>query len=114
MNKEAADYGLFYLMAAGWRTLYAAQKENRLATTGLYARVRHPQYLGFVLVMFGFLLQWPTLLTLAMFPVLIWMYSRLSIREEQEIEGMFGDTWREYAARTPRFIPNFRDLKQRI
>ena len=48
-----------------------------LATDGLYARVRHPQYVGFVLVMFGFLLQWPTLLTLLMFPVLVVMYVRL-------------------------------------
>ncbi|AMQ87473.1 isoprenylcysteine carboxyl methyltransferase [Marinobacter sp. LQ44] len=106
--------GGFYLIAAGWRTLYAAQKEGKLATTGLYAWVRHPQYIGFVSIMFGFLLQWLTLLTLAMFPVLLWMYSRLSVHEEQEVEKVFGDTWRQYAANTPRFIPNLRDLKQRL
>jgi protein-S-isoprenylcysteine O-methyltransferase Ste14 len=106
--------GGFYLIAAGWRTLYAAQKEGKLATTGLYAWVRHPQYVGFVSIMFGFLLQWPTLLTLAMFPVLLWMYSRLSVHEEQEVEKVFGDTWRQYAANTPRFIPSLCDLKQRI
>ena len=58
--------------------LYVAQQAGRLATTGPYARVRHPQYVGFILIMFGFLLQWPTLLTLAMFPVLVWMYVRLA------------------------------------
>lgn len=105
--------GGFYLIAAGWRTLYAAQKEGKLATTGLYAWVRHPQYAGFALIMFGFLLQWPTLLTLAMFPVLLWMYSRLSIHEEREVEKMFGDSWRDYAAKTPRFIPSVRALRQR-
>lgn len=103
--------GGFYLIAAGWRTLYTAQKEGELATSGLYAWVRHPQYVGFVLIMFGFLLQWPTLLTLAMFPVLLWMYSRLAVHEEREVEKMFGDTWRNYAAKTPRFIPNLRDLR---
>ncbi|GGY71176.1 isoprenylcysteine carboxylmethyltransferase family protein [Marinobacter zhanjiangensis] len=105
--------GGFYLIAAGWRTLYAAQKEGKLATTGLYARVRHPQYAGFVLVMFGFLVQWPTLLTLAMFPVLLWMYSRLAVHEEREVEKMFGDTWRNYADKTPRFIPRLGNLSER-
>jgi len=100
--------GGFYLIAAGWRTLYAAQKAGNLATTGLYAYIRHPQYVGFVLIMSGFLLQWPTLLTLAMFPVLLWMYSRLSISEERETEKMFGDAWRNYANKTPRFFPRLR------
>ncbi|BEH15777.1 methyltransferase family protein [Marinobacter shengliensis] len=106
--------GGFYLIAAGWRTLYTAQKEGKLATSGLYAWVRHPQYVGFALIMFGFLLQWPTLLTLAMFPVLLWMYSRLSIHEEKDIETMFGQAWRDYAANTPRFIPRFRDYRKRV
>mgnify|MGYP005849970603 FL=1 len=105
--------GGFYLIAAGWRTLYAAQKERKLATTGLYAYVRHPQYVGFVLIMFGFLLQWPTLLTLAMFPVLLWMYSRLSISEEREAEKMFGEAWRLYANRTPKFFPRLRGSRRR-
>lgn len=98
-------FGGFYLIATGWRTLYAAQREGVLATSGLYAYIRHPQYTGFVLVMFGFLLQWPTLLTLAMFPVLVWMYSRLAMREEHEVERRFGDEWRRYVVNTPRFIP---------
>ena len=59
------------------------------------------------------LLQWPTLLTLAMFPVLVWMYSRLSIHEERETEKAFGSDWRAYAARTPRFIPRLRNLRRK-
>ncbi|HAA44014.1 MAG: protein-S-isoprenylcysteine methyltransferase [Halomonas sp. 54_146] len=100
----------FWLIAAGWRVLYAAQRQGELATTGLYTYVRHPQYVGFVLVMSGFLLQWPILLTLAMFPVLVWMYSRLAIHEEREVARRFGDEWQVYAARTPRFIPHLRAL----
>jgi len=98
----------FYLIAAGWRVLYAAQRQGVLATGGPYAYVRHPQYGGFVLVMFGFLLQWPTLLTLVMFPVLVWMYSRLAIHEEREVARQFGEEWQTYAGRTPRFIPRLR------
>ena len=98
----------FWLIAAGWRSLYTAQRRGELATTGLYAHVRHPQYAGFVLVMTGFLLQWPTLLTLVMFPVLVWMYSRLAIHEERDVARQFGDKWQTYAARTPRFIPHLR------
>jgi protein-S-isoprenylcysteine O-methyltransferase Ste14 len=62
--------------------------------------------------MFGFLLQWPTLLTLAMFPILVWMYVRLAIVEERDAEGLFGPMWRDYAARTPRFFPNFGSPKE--
>lgn len=57
--------------------------------------------------MFGFLLQWPTLLTLAMFPILVWMYVRLAITEERDAERVFGQVWRDYAANTPRFFPYF-------
>jgi protein-S-isoprenylcysteine O-methyltransferase Ste14 len=98
-------FGGFLVLSAAWKVLYAAQRQHRLATTGLYARMRHPQYLGFVLIMSGFLLQWPTLLTLAMFPVLVGMYAWLARREEADMEREFGPAWREYAARTPRFIP---------
>jgi protein-S-isoprenylcysteine O-methyltransferase Ste14 len=97
--------GGFWLLAASWRVLYHAQRAHRLATAGPYARIRHPQYVGFVLIMFGFLTQWPTLVTLAMFPILVTMYALLAQREEAESEAAFGDGWCTYAARTPRFIP---------
>jgi len=96
----------FVLISAAWRALYMAQQKKELATTGPYASVRHPQYVGFVLVMLGFLLQWPTLLTLAMFPVLLWMYARLARTEEREAIAAFGDAYRHYAARVPAFFPH--------
>jgi len=95
----------FLLISAAWRVLYEAQREGRLAVTGPYAYVRHPQYVGFVMIMFGFLLQWPTLLTLAMFPVLVWMYARLARAEERDAIDSFGDAYRRYAAHVPAFIP---------
>ena len=95
----------FLVISAAWRVLYAAQRNRALATTGPYSYVRHPQYVGFILVMFGFLLQWPTLLTLAMFPVLVWMYVRLARSEEQDAIVEFGEAYRQYAARVPGFIP---------
>jgi len=97
--------GGFILLARAWRVLYTAQQNRTLATTGPYARVRHPQYVAFVLIMIGFLLQWPTLLTLAMFPVLVYMYVRLARREEREVAAEFGEMYRNYATRTPAFIP---------
>jgi len=96
----------FILISAGWRVLYQAQREGRLADTGVYARVRHPQYDGFVLVMFGFLLQWPTILTLAMFPVLVFMYWRLAKIEERESLAAFSDVYRDYMKRVPGFFPH--------
>ena len=97
--------GGFILIAGAWTVLLAAQKHRRLATEGAYAYVRHPQYAGFLLVMIGFLLQWPTLPTLVMFPILVWVYRRLAIGEEREVRLEFAETWDAYAARTPRFVP---------
>ena len=97
----------FWLLARSWSVLYAAQRKHRLALTGPYARIRHPQYVGFVLILFGFLLQWPTLLTLAMFPVLLGMYAWLARREEADMAREFGDGYRTYAERTTRFVPRF-------
>ena len=98
-------FGGFYLLSKAWHVLYEAQRNGKLATTGPYAKVRHPQYVAFVVIMFGFLLQWPTLVTLLMFPVLVYMYVHLAIQEERDSEARFGEAWREYASHTPRFIP---------
>lgn len=98
--------GGFWLIAAAWRVLFAAQRVGGLATTGAYARVRHPQYVGFVLIMVGFLLQWPTFATLLMFPVLVCFYRRLAIREEREVAAQLGSVYDDYARRTPRFLPH--------
>jgi len=95
----------FYLLAVSWRVLYQAQRAQRLAVTGPYARIRHPQYVGFVMILAGFLLQWPTILTLAMFPVLVFMYGYLARKEEADMAAQFGAEYESYAARTPRFIP---------
>ena len=95
----------FWALSSAWRVLYQAQRAHQLATTGIYARVRHPQYVGFIAIMLGFLLQWPTILTLAMFPILVVMYLRLAIKEEADAAREFGSAWAEYASRTPRFLP---------
>jgi protein-S-isoprenylcysteine O-methyltransferase Ste14 len=99
--------GGFILISAAWRVLYEAQRRHALATTGPYAHLRHPQYLGFILVMLGFLVQWPTILTLAMFPVLVWMYLGLARQEEREARAEFGEDYARYAARVPPFFPRF-------
>ncbi|KAB2870281.1 MAG: isoprenylcysteine carboxylmethyltransferase family protein [Burkholderiaceae bacterium] len=100
--------GGFWLLSSAWNVLYHAQRRQALATAGPYAHVRHPQYAGFVLILLGFLLQWPTLLTLAMFPVVVAMYGRLALHEEAQMRARFGDAFDRYAASTPRFVPSLR------
>ncbi|WP_058509156.1 methyltransferase family protein [Legionella steelei] len=97
--------GGLWIIASAWGTLYRAQKKQQLATTGLYAKIRHPQYDGFILVMVGFLVQWPTILTLIMFPILVTMYVKLAHQEEQETFREFGEEYTQYAKITPAFIP---------
>lgn len=98
-------FGGFILLASAWPVLYRAQRAHLVARAGPYALIRHPQYAAFISIMFGFLLQWPTLLTVAMFPVLVFMYVRLARREEREALAEFGEEYRRYMDRTPAFIP---------
>jgi methanethiol S-methyltransferase len=95
----------FVLIASAWRVLFDAQRTQTLATTGPYSYVRHPQYVGFILVMLGFLVQWPTILTLAMFPVLTFMYVRLARHEERDTIAAFGDQYERYKREVPGFVP---------
>jgi protein-S-isoprenylcysteine O-methyltransferase Ste14 len=95
----------FLLLSASWRVLHAAQRRHRLATAGAYAYVRHPQYVAFITIMVGFLLQWPTILTAAMFPILVAMYVRLALAEERDVRREFGEVYDRYAAVTPRWLP---------
>lgn len=102
--------GGFLLIGASWKTLYEAQQQHQLAESGAYAHVRHPQYDAFVLVMFGFLLQWPTLLTLAMFAVLVVMYVRLARSEERAAMAEFGPRYEAYMRKVPAFFPRLAGL----
>jgi protein-S-isoprenylcysteine O-methyltransferase Ste14 len=97
--------GGFVLLAASWRALYEAQRRHQLAVTGAYAYVRHPQYVGFIAIMLGFLLQWPTILTVAMFPFLVAMYVHLAHSEERDARAAFGEAYDRYAAVTPGWLP---------
>lgn len=97
----------FFMLSSAWNVLYNAQRAGKLAVTGLYAKIRHPQYIGFVAIMFGFLLQWPTIVTVVMFPILVVMYWRLAKKEEQDSQERFGNTWDDYKAHVPAYIPKW-------
>ncbi|UCD81511.1 MAG: isoprenylcysteine carboxylmethyltransferase family protein [Desulfobacterales bacterium] len=100
--------GGLVLLAASWKVLYRAQRNYVVASTGPYAKIRHPQYTAFIMIMFGYLLQWTTLPTLLMFPLLVVLYIRLAQREEIEALERFGEQYTRYAENIPRFIPRFR------
>lgn len=99
-------FGGLWLLASAWNVLYKAQQTGTLAITGPYAYIRHPQYVGFIIIMIGFLLQWPTLPTLIMFPILVYVYLYLARREEQEVLDQFGEAYARYMQRVPAFIPS--------
>ena len=98
-------FGGFIMLASAWRVLHAAQQRRELALKGIYSRIRHPQYAAFIVIMFGFLLQWPTLPTVVMFPILVHVYVRLARHEELLALVEFGDRYRAYMANVPGFFP---------
>ena len=102
-------FGGFILLSAAWKVLFQAQRRHTLAMTGPYGRIRHPQYVAFIVIMVGFLFQWPTLVTLTMFPILVYMYVRLARREERDALAEFGEAYRTYMRDVPAFIPRWSD-----
>jgi protein-S-isoprenylcysteine O-methyltransferase Ste14 len=101
---------LFILVGAllaifGWRQLYIAVKQNRMAKTGLYRYIRHPQYTGFFLFLVGSMINWPTAITMLTLPILWAVYLRLARVEEGVAIESFGDSYRQYMAETGRFLP---------
>lgn len=103
---NALILGGLLLMGAGWRRIHRAR--GALVTDGVYALVRHPQYVGLFLVTVGMLVQWPTIVTILTWPVLIGAYYRLALREEREAELLFGEGYLCYKARVPMFFPRVR------
>jgi protein-S-isoprenylcysteine O-methyltransferase Ste14 len=101
-----------YLLVRGWRQVYHASGEGRLATDGLYGVVRHPQYTGIFLAIIGQLIHWPTILTLALFPLIAWAYFRLARKEEMNMIQQFGDEYRAYRQRVPMFFPRWGEWRR--
>lgn len=102
------------LLIAGWREVYHARQEGRLANTGPYALVRHPQYTGIFLALFGEgVVHWPTVFSLTAFPIIVIAYVLLARKEERQMIEQFGEEYRQYQRRVPMFWPrrgNWRTL----
>lgn len=94
------------LLARSWRDVYHASREGRLVSAGPYAAVRHPQYLGIFIALFGQLIHWPTIPTLVLFPFIVLAYVHLAKKEERELLNRFGETYREYQRQVPMFFPH--------
>ena len=100
-------------MIVGWRELYRAHKQARLATEGPYAFVRHPQYTGIFMVLFGEgVVHWPTVFSLTAFPIVVIAYVLLARKEERQMIEKFGDEYREYRRRVPMFLPRWSDWRK--
>ena len=102
------------LLIEGWREVYLATKQERLATDGLYGVVRHPQYTGIFFAVFGQLIHWPTVPTVILFPVVVWAYYRLAMREERRMIERFGEPYEDYRRRVPMFLPRWGDWSRLI
>ncbi|HEY9114552.1 MAG TPA: isoprenylcysteine carboxylmethyltransferase family protein [Bacteroidales bacterium] len=100
----------FYIVYKGWQQIHAAGKDE-LVTDGIYRFIRHPQYVGMWLVTVGFLVQWPTLITLFMWPILMILYHRLSVREEKVLRGKFGKEFEQYKSKVPAYFPRLSNNK---
>jgi protein-S-isoprenylcysteine O-methyltransferase Ste14 len=94
------------LIVFGWKQIHGAK--GKLVTTGIYAHIRHPQYTGFLLLTLGMNLEWTTIFTFLLWPVLVFVYYRLAKTEDKEVEEQFGEEFRKYKQTVPMFLPRIR------
>ena len=99
-------FGMLLIMV-GWKEIY--RSKNELVTDGIYGFIRHPQYLGIILITTVWLFAWPTLITAIMWPILLFSYYRLAKKEENEMEKQFGEKYLEYKKRVPMLLPHLRN-----
>lgn len=99
----------YTLLSKGWTQIHAAHGD--MVTDGIYVYARHPQYTGLLLVIVGFLVQWPTLLTVIMAPIMFYAYVHLARVEERRAKAEFGDAYTEYVRKTPAFFPPLKQWK---
>lgn len=98
-----------FLIIFGWKRIYRAK--GQLVTTGIYGRVRHPQYLGFLLLTLGMNILWVTISTFLLWPILAVLYYRLAKKEDKELEASFGEEYRNYKRVVPLLIPRIKSLR---
>ena len=92
------------LIVFGWSRIFKAK--DLLVTTGIYAHVRHPQYLGFLVLTLGINFLWTTFSTILLWPILVLMYYRLAKKEEKAMEEKWGEEYRKYRNSVPMFTPH--------
>ncbi|HOX33028.1 MAG TPA: isoprenylcysteine carboxylmethyltransferase family protein [Spirochaetales bacterium] len=107
------------LVAAGWRRIHrdywsAEEGGGRLVREGPYAKIRHPQYAGFLVLSLGLLLEWANLPMLLLFPLICVLYFKLARREEAEMAERFGGEWIDYKESTGMFFPKLGRRAPRI
>jgi protein-S-isoprenylcysteine O-methyltransferase Ste14 len=94
---------------------FIRHREDRLATTGLYGLVRHPQYTGLFIGLFGEgVVHWPTLFSVGLFPVIVLASCLLARREEKRMIEKFGEEYRVYQGKVPMFLPRMGQWSQLV
>jgi len=93
--------GTIFILVA-WITLYKKIKKEELVTTGIYSYSRHPQYFGFILIIIGWFVGWPTILTVVFAIILIYKYIKVCRVEEKELAHI--KSYQEYRDNVPFFI----------
>ncbi|GAX91703.1 methyltransferase family protein [Effusibacillus lacus] len=93
----------FVIIYLGWKKIHS--RGNEVIKTGIYSYVRHPQYIGLMLLTLGQVVQWPTITGIILWPLLLVIYYKLALHEEKDVETRFGEEYQQYKAEVPGFFP---------
>jgi protein-S-isoprenylcysteine O-methyltransferase Ste14 len=86
-------------------SVVSLQSRHELHTSGLYRSIRHPSYLGILVMDVGFAALFRSALGLGLLPLVFWMFKRRMDVEERFLAECFGAGYRDYVSRTRRLLP---------
>jgi protein-S-isoprenylcysteine O-methyltransferase Ste14 len=93
------------LIIIGWREIYNSEG---IVTKGLYKFIRHPQYLGFILLATGWIFAWPTVIVLILYPFLVGIFLYQAVSEDKLLENKYKSKFVNYKKRTGFILPKLR------
>jgi protein-S-isoprenylcysteine O-methyltransferase Ste14 len=97
--------GLLIFVIGAVQIYWAKIRRKNAVMGGLYAYIRHPQYLGLAVLGLGTMLIWPRFLVLVCYVTMLFLYVLLARWEEERCLDKYGESYRSYQSRTGMFLP---------
>jgi protein-S-isoprenylcysteine O-methyltransferase Ste14 len=104
-------FGIMLIRSAEKALFSEGPEAPTVIETGILGHVRHPLYLGVLIIYISFIIGTFSVISFAIFVIVAVIYNKLANYEEQDLERIFGEEYLEYKTRVPKWIPRLSSAK---